>query len=255
MNDKAQMVKQCLEFSHKISDTICNYLVGSGITTKELQKILSLPREEIDKISIEIAQGYLQLIPNSVVQAKQQLQQYFLEVFNLKLNLSKIVFPQKNGFDTFMAVPPLVKLNEDQIIAAFVKKWDINTYKYLSPVAKKINRDAEHKNQPRPKGLYVFSHRGGDEPDAENLGKSYDDAMVAGYPFANAREYLLITGFHKFINDKFMDKKGWTRTSSLWSDGELVIGDGDVSGGGLRLSSGHRDSHNPDFGSRELFLA
>ncbi|MCP4355785.1 MAG: hypothetical protein GY793_09190, partial [Proteobacteria bacterium] len=211
-NDKTQMVKQFLECSHKISDGVCNYLVYSNITTKQLQEILNLPREEIDKISTEIAQRYLQLVPDLITQTKQQLQKYFLEIFNLKINLSKTMFQQKDGFNTFMAVPHLAKLNEDKIMAAFVKKWGINTYKYLSSVAKNINRDEEHKNQPRPKGLYVFAHRGGDEPDKEHLGESYDDAISAGYSFANAREYLLITGFHKFIKSKFMDKKAWTRT-------------------------------------------
>ena len=254
-NDKAQMVKQCLEFSHKISDGICNYLVYSNITTEQLQKISNLPREEIDKISTEVAQRYLQLVPDSITQAKQQLQQYFLEIFNLKINLSKTMFPQKDDFNTFMAVPPLVKLNEDKIMAAFVKKWGIDVYKYLIPVAKNINRDEEHKNQPRPKGLYVFAHRGGDEPDAEHLGESYDDAISAGYSFTNAREYLLITGFHKFIMNKFMDKKGWTRTSSLWSGGDLVYGGWNDVGSELKLSGGSRGGRSSGRGPRELVLA
>ncbi|MCP4355783.1 MAG: hypothetical protein GY793_09180, partial [Proteobacteria bacterium] len=89
----------------------------------------------------------------------------------------------------------------------------------------------------------------------EHLGESYDDAISAGYSFANAREYLLITGFHKFIKSKFMDKKAWTRTSTLWSDGYLVDGSWLDAIRGLKLRGGARVHRLAGGGPRELILA
>jgi len=188
---------------------------------------------------------------NTDVTIKKYLQNYFKEVFKLKFNLSKLKFPQKDGFNAYMVVSPQSQLNEDQIMNGFVKKWGIKVYKHLTPVAQKINRDAE---QPRPEGLYIFAHRGGDEPDAQHLGKSYNVAKGENILFANAKEYLLITGFHKYLKGYFMDKEGWTRTSSLWSDVKSVHGYWGEGDGRLYLHCGRPDSSGSNNGPRELVL-
>ena len=176
-----------------------------------------------------------------------QLEKYFQEVFELKVDLSYTQFPEKFGFATFMAVPPT--LDEDQIMKALTIKFGVNPYMYMA--AEKINREAEQK---RPEGLYVFAHVGGDEPDAQHLGKSYDDAIASGMLFLNAKEYLLVSGFHRWLKGHFMDKKGWTRTSSLWSDGFLVRGRWFEALRSLYLSDGYRGYCRPEDGPRELFL-
>lgn len=124
-------------------------------------------------------------------------------------------------------------------------------YAYRSPVASNINRKVEQK---RPQGLYVFAHAGGDDPDAQHLGKSYDDAVEVNMTFMNPKEYLLATGFHRWLKKYFMDLKGATRTSSLWSDGGLVGGYWLPSNGGLGLYGGDRDDRDSGSGPRELFL-
>ncbi len=178
------------------------------------------------------------------------LEQYFHEVLGCTINLSDVVFPEKDGFATYMAVPPY--LDEDQIFGRITKHFKVGQYAWQSPVASNINREVEQK---RPQGLYVFAHVGGDEPDAKHLGKSYDDAMAVNMTFMNPMEYLLATGFHRWLKDHFMDVKGWTRTSSLWSDGGLVCGYFYPCDGELYLFNGYRDSRSPDDGPRELVLA
>ena len=180
---------------------------------------------------------------------KVQLQRYFWVVFNLRVDLSKEVFSQKDDFSAFMVVPP--ELDEGIAIAAFVKKWGITIYQHLEPIAENINRNKE---QSRPKGLYVFAHRGGDESDKQYLNRSYNTGILTGRPFANALEYLLMTGFHKFTKGYFMDRKGWTRFSSLWSDGNLVGGQFIRSKDELRLRRGFPGSCKPNCGFRELLF-
>ncbi len=177
------------------------------------------------------------------------IEQYFCEVLGYTLDLSGVVFPEKQGFATYMAVPQ--DLDEDQIFTHITTYFKVGQYAYQSPVASNINREVEQK---RPQGLYVFAHAGGDEPDAKHLGKSYDDGMVENMTFMNPKEYLLATGFHRWLKDHFMDVKGWTRTSSLWSVGRLVNGSFRPSNGELCLDDRHRDFRNPDGGPRELVL-
>ncbi len=254
MNDKltakgaeAPTVLQLLGLANDVGTEVARYIVGGGMTKDRLQ---ALPLEDRKRIAREIAHQYLQLVPEPVQAAKELLAKFFQELFGMKIDLGKIHFPTREGFNAFMAVPP--KLSEDQIMDAYRGKWGINLYKWMDPAAKKIDRSTE---QERPKGLYVFAHRGGDEPDQEHLGKSYDDAMAAKMLFLNPKEYLLVTGFHRFTKDYFMDRKGWTRTSSLWSGGSLM---GGYWGGGtseLGLDCGARDSRGSDYGPRELVFS
>jgi len=63
-----------------------------------------------------------------------------------------------------------------------------------------------------------------------------------------------LTLFHKWLNGKFMDVKGWTRTSSLWSAGGLVGGYWDSSNGLLGLYYGSRGDRGSGGGPRQLIL-
>jgi hypothetical protein len=178
------------------------------------------------------------------------IEQYFAEVLGYAIDLTGVVFPEKKGFVTYMAVP--TNLDEDQIFSCITTYFEVGQYSWQSPVADTINRKIEQK---RPQGIYVFAHVGRDEPDAKHLGKSYDDAMAGNMIFMNPKEYLLATGFHRWVNkNHFMDMNGWTRTSSLWSDGRLVCGYWPPCASRLCLRYGTRDRHHSVDGPRELFL-
>ncbi|OIO29126.1 hypothetical protein COX93_00580 [Candidatus Nomurabacteria bacterium CG_4_10_14_0_2_um_filter_30_12] len=255
-NGRAQKTKkfnelQLLEFSNAVSMEVCRYLVNGEITSIQLQKKLIEKKNLVQEVARDISQKYFVLISEDVMKAKELLTKFFLEVFNFRINLSKAVFPEKEGFSVYMLVPPQFRGKEDMVIETGAKKFGVDFYKYQNPIASNIDRVLEQK---RPNGLYVFAHRGGDEPDAEHLGKSYDDAMSVQMIFANPLEYLLLTLFHKWLNGKFMDVKGWTRTSSLWSGGVLVNGCWRSSDGKLRLGSGDHDNRGSGGGPRQLIL-
>jgi len=175
---------------------------------------------------------------------------FYKEVLGRNVDLSKVVFPVHDDIAAYMAVTPALRGKEDLIMDKYVKKWGIGVYKYLSPISDNIRRDKE---QARPKGIYVFGHRGGDEPDDIHRNKSYNIAVKEDFPFANPVEYLLMTGFHRFTKGYFMDRIGWTRTSSLWSDGDVVGGSWSDGGGELDMSWGGPGSADPGSGPRELF--
>ncbi len=249
MSDTAQPKgTQYLDLASAIANETCHYLESGKISKTRLQKLVG-DKTNIRKIARANAHAMLLLVSDHTVEAKKNLEKFFLEVFNYKVNLSKFVFPEKEGLPVYGFNPR--KWNEDQILEAIVKKWGIDIYKYLSPVAEKINRQTE---QVRPKGAYVFCHSGEDEPDKKHRNKSYDIATVEGFPFANTVEYMLMQAYHKWSTTNFMDVKGWTRTSSLWSGGSLVCGDFDSAGTELRLINGDRGSANSGDGPRELFL-
>ena len=182
--------------------------------------------------------------------AADLLEKYFREVYGYTLDLTGVVFPEKEGFGAYMAVPP--KLNEDAIASHLAGHFKVDMYSWKTPIATNLNRELEQK---RPQGLYVFAHRGGDEPDDIHRNKSYDDAMGQNLTFLNPKEYLLASGFHRYTKKYFMDRNGWTRISSLWSDGYLVNGYWSDAYTGLCLSYGDRDNHAPDDGLREAVFA
>lgn len=207
---------------------------------KEFQKLLQ-------KISKDLS---IPFVSENAIRQIPLLEDYFKKVFGLDIpGIAELNFPEHDVFKTLMVVSP--KHDEDQIIEAITGYNKVNLFRYKNPIAKNINRDEE---QVRPKAFYSFAHIGGDEPDQNHLGKSYDDAMAIKMIFANPKEYLLMTGFHNFTKMHFMDKKGWTRTSSLWSSGGLVYGDWGDDRSELRLGYGNRADRGADDGPRELVL-
>lgn len=181
----------------------------------------------------------------------KELEKFYRDVLQMNFDLTGVTLPQKPGFQEYMVVPEELKGKEDLVFDLGTTWAKVNKYSHLSPIASSVDRK---KDQKRPSGLYAFSHRGGDEPDKEHLGKSYDDAMAEKMFFLNPLEYLLCVFFHKWKYNDWMDDKGWTRTSSLWSDGSLVC---KVFFPDLRLlflGFCYCDSRNIVTGPRELFL-
>lgn len=256
MNDKAQETTaqtqpsglQYFELGNEIGMEACRYLQSGGLSVQQMQKLIG-NKKKVREIARRISHECLKLVAEEVIETKSLLEKYFLEVYDFKIDLSKLSFQATEGMPAYMAVPP--QLNEDAIMEALKKKYGISLGRYKNPAAQNINRNLEQK---RSQGLYVFAHTGEDGPDAKHRGKSYDDAVEEKMTFANAKEYLLMTGFHKFTKGYFMDKQGWTRTSSIWSGGGLVDGGWREGDSGLWLYGGDRGYRYSGRGPRELFL-
>ncbi len=276
MNDKAQKElvvnppkgTQFLEVSNTIAVEVCRCLESGGVGRDGLQQIVS-DKETLMKIALRNSHDILQLVAPEIMTAKAQLAIYFKVVFGLKLNFTKFRFPRQESFSSYMVVPS--ELNEDDIMEAFAKRWgsNKNLFRLKRPVTSTLDRTKEQK---RPRGTYVFAHKGGGEPDEVFSGASYDNVAEMGINFANIKEYLLMTGFHKFKQDcflggingwarnyedrggEFMDQNGWTRTSSFYTDGSLILGHGGEDDPRGRLAVGDRSHNSRGDGPRHIIL-
>ena len=230
----------------------------------QAKKILS-NKKELQKLVGRVCKELQIPVQNErAIAAIPLLENYYKKVFGLDIpEIAEVEFPEHFSLHASMAVSPKLP-DEDGMMDAFkeffskkknngVSDAAFNLGKYMSPVAKKIDRASEALQQ-RPSGLYVFAHSNEDEPDAKHRNKSYDNAVAEKLTFAKANEYLLIWGYKRFAEGKNMDTQGWTRTASLWSDGDLVGGGWSESYSGLCMSYGDRDCRNASYGPRELFL-
>ncbi len=250
MNDTAQKNPtgtQYLEFASAIANATCHYLQDGEIGKDELQRLIG-DKTLIKSIAEKNADEFLKLV--RIPEEKQILVSFFKEVFNEEINLDKIVFPKKDDFTMCLFNPKTLTI--DERLKLIEKKFGVNeTYKYMSPVSQKIDLTKEQK---RPTTPYAFCVRDSAEPDTKHLGKSYDDAIGEKMQFMNAEEYIIFQAYYKFVKKDWADKKGWTRTSSLWSDGYLVGGRWASDDTQLKLSDGFRGNRHTDNGPRELSL-
>ena len=90
------------------------------------------------------------------------------------------------------------------------------------------------------------------ESDAEHKGKSYNDFTAEEQQYMNGRQYLIL--FLACIKKGIkIDVKGWTRTTSLWPDGSVVLGFSYSDRSGVSLGGGDRGNRDADFGPRALY--
>jgi len=245
---------EILQISHAVEGEVMRILVEGKLSHPQAEEILRQKgaQSKIKLLAGEMVKTFLGVEVDMHAKERESLQKFFKEVLNETVDLSETIFPKKQeGFAKHMVIPSELRGKEDLVAERGTKKFGVGLYRYQNPIAKNIDRGLEQK---RPEGSYAFAHRGGDEPDIEHLGKSYDDAMSANIVFANPLEYLLMTLYHKWLHDKWMDVKGWTRTSSLWSDGGLVSGSWNSDDRELELGNGYRDYRGAGRGPRQLVL-
>lgn len=182
----------------------------------------------------------------------ESLCEYYSKVHGIDLRAADIVLPKDTPFKAFMVVSP--DIDEIQIMSDIKKHFGVSIYAYKWDDVNKpltIDRSTE---QSRPKGLYAFAHTGEDESDAKHTNKSYDEILAEGTRFANPKECLLMTGYHKFITGKFMSRKSFTRTLTRWLDGTPIGVDFREEEGTLKLGNGSTDIHCTYHGPREIDL-
>ena len=90
------------------------------------------------------------------------------------------------------------------------------------------------------------------ESDAEHKGKSYNDFTAEEQQYMNGRQYLIL--FLACIKKGIkIDVKGWTRTTSLWLDGNVVYGYSYAAESEVLLGDDYRVDRNAGFGPRALY--
>lgn len=174
------------------------------------------------------------------------------EVFGVDVNeLTEMSFNDAgwdaNKFPRINAVSP--KINEDQMVEAICKKFSKTNYRYMNPMATKIEGMAL-----RDTGLYLSAHTDQDRADEIHRGKSYNTAKKELLIFSNPKEYIADQALRLFTEKPMLDIVGWARLDAKWPDGSLVVGRAGDDGAGLRLSRGLVTCEDPEDGVRERFL-
>ncbi len=150
---------------------------------------------------------------------KKDIEKFFFETYGQTVDLSNIAF--KDSWAHFMVNPS--NLTSDGIYEKF-KKLELSASKYVNDSIDAKRSGGKAHEPTRPKVLYSFGHKGGDEPDKDHLGESYDQFSVDGKNYMTINEYMLTYQFMWWKFKTKLDKKGWTRTSTLGSDGRVMNG-------------------------------
>ena len=219
--------------------------VDGHFTIDEMQEILKNETFIRDSTK-EIVSKLLSITLDPWADQKKKIERFYKSIFNFTIDWSKIMLAEKiEGFDFLEYV--LAKLAEDDIFNAYAKKFGKDAvWKYYDSIRKAIKEQ-----QTRPSGNYSFSHRGGIEPDAEHLNKSYDDIYQDGNDYMIPKEGLLSAFRYRFETGNMWDIKGVTRFHALDSDGNAMGMDcsGDDQ---FYVSYGNRGSRYSDGGPREI---
>jgi hypothetical protein len=183
-----------------------------------------------------------------VINYKKDIEKFFLEIYGQTLDLTDVTFLE--NCEHFMVNPN--NLSSDAIYDGF-KTMNFPASKYIngSIDAKRIG-DKAHEPE-RPQGLYPFTHKGGEDPDVENLNKSYDMYSIDSKSYMTINEYMLVCQFMYWRFKIKLDKNGWTRTSTLGSVGEVMVGGS--SDGRFKLGWFNRGRQDSSGGPREVFVS
>jgi hypothetical protein len=229
------------------------YYLVERMLESTAQKLLSIDGER--KLRKRVEQ-LLEIDSNDVwAEEKARLEVFWRVIFGYIINWNDFVLPEKkDGFHHLNILPAGYTYE-------FLHKG-ITMFESIYFVFKKRTKyyddvDNAIKNakavQPRPDGNYAWADAGGDEPDTKHLGKSYDDAINAQFPFLGPVEYLLSCALFEFTTGRVYDVKGLTRLSVLDSDGSAMCADWNDDDGSY-LSSSFRDGQYSTDGPREAVL-
>jgi hypothetical protein len=231
------------------------FMVAIGVT-KALSKsnatfdqLQNLTQEEADKLGAEVLMNHFKLIEEKWFDQKKHISLFWKKFFNHEVDWSQLTIKVFNSKFKRLELS-IAKFSCQQILDAYTKEYGKDkVYKYWD---KKLDDYFKNEDQQaRPETDYVFAHVGGDEPDKEHLGKSYDDAMQANLTFMILKEGLIAAFRYRFETGKMLDVKGLTRLATLDSDGNAMCMFGD-SDGRFYIDWGDRDYRYSGHGPREV---
>lgn len=238
---------QLFEIGNTIASHLAKILEQRGLNKEQATKLIG-NKNTLKAYAEQYAEVCFKLAPaDSVARYKKDLERFFSTIYGLAIDLTDVAFLKKEGFDHFMIKP--AELNADKIYAAFGKAG-LPSWKYINGSLVKEKKS----EQARPAGTYTFAHKGGAEPDVEHLGKSYDDFITEGVTYLTIDEYMLIEQFMWWKFKLHLDVKGWTRTTTLDSDGFVIRGGWVPGGGRCGLGGDFRDGRDTGDGPRSAVI-
>ncbi len=252
---------QLLEIANSFSSLLTKKLKES-LTFHQAEQIVGKKSKFIWEKANAVGDEFLQLPIDTFGKKKEQLTQFFKEIFNIELNIKYRVIPEPKGdsFSAIMANPiPAGVINEDDIIVAY-KKMGIDCYLDLNDTDL---RNAIKGQQERPKEQYYFLYS--DTPLSgyyEDKGLSFDKALLKSFSFMTLGERLL-TGLFAWWRDRshwdhiMGTTRAITMTSSITEDRSFEKKRSCISiyyNGQLKIRTHNADSVDSDIYPRRIIL-
>lgn len=235
-----------------LSTAAVEILELSDLSKTEMQQYLTPPNNGTVK---EIAQALVSQmldIKISIWKREQQKVSLFMkEYFNYDVDWStfNLSIDAFNEFPHIECIP--ASLTPDDVFNAYARKFGKDkTYCYYHDQNKTIAESIKTQ-QDRPNRDRCILHRGGQEPDAIYLNKSYVDFHTDGKTYMIPIEGLMAAFRYRVETGKMMDEKGLTRFHALDSGGCAMNMCG-RDNGRLHVGGDDRDYRSSDRGPREV---
>ena len=202
-----------LVISNGIIDATDGKISKTGM--KELLQNEVVVRDITKKVAAEILK--ITLAPRPTPE-QEKVFKFYKEIFDLDIEANGL--PAQNS--NFTAIEYIdSRLTGPKLFAGMChpKVFGESVYKndYSLDIDKMIREQ-----QARPKSGYWFSHKGGVEPDAEHLNKSYNDFCKDGNKYMTPYEGIITAMRYKYETGKMLDIKGITRFHGLGHDGFVI---------------------------------
>lgn len=231
--------------------------IQNPISKKEMQRLLTPPyngkvKELADRIISEVFEIKNSVPVNAIWDRQiEKLTKFWKENFNHDIVWSELTFPdEKDGFNILEYIPNGFT-EEDDVFEKYKEIFGKDkVWCYYHTQSKKI-RESIKTQQSRTDGNRLVLHRGGAEPDAEHLNKSYDDFSGDGKNYMVPIEGIITALRYRVETGNMMDVKGLTRFHALDDDGSAMnmCGSDD---GKFCIGRYGRTNRNSDSGPREV---
>jgi hypothetical protein len=218
----------------------------SDISKSEMQVLLTRHKDKIVESAKEVVSQTVGVKVDIWDRQIEKLTKFWKEEFNHDILWEQILFPEeKEGFGVLEYNPNC--FTENDVFNKYAQKFGKDkVWKYYGNIRQNIKVQQPHSTQAQ-----LFLHRGGQEPDAEHLGKSYDDFCNDGKQYINPLEGLIIAFRYRVETGKMMDEKGLTRFHALDSDGN-AMSMYSRDDGKFYVGRDNRDNRDSDSGPREV---
>ncbi len=242
---------QLFEIGNAIGGAVGKLLAEEGLSFSQARELIEIVgKKAIIETAGATVENLLSLLPSDpIMQYKKDLEQFFLKIYGISLDLCRVPFPKRKGFNHYMVCPP--ELNLTLVYTRFLK---------LDSIAHKRNPIADLTNlrerSKRPENLYVFSHKGAIYPDADHANKCHKVFMKECRTYMTAVEYVLCWQFMWWMHRVQLDYKTMTITttvSAAHEDGSCVTGF--FRGTTFNLGKAHCSKAVTSDGPREICLA
>ncbi len=241
---------QAAQFGFSIGSKIIESIDGK-VPNDVIQKLIADKDEssEFKQFVSEITERILNIKSDPWKREKEKVAKFTRETlgFRTEIDWTNTVIPVTEIADMqhFEFVPAAI--TEDELFAIYEKLFGKdNVYKAYKSISKAIKTQ-----QSRPVGDYCVLHRGGQEPDAEHLNKSYDDFSGDGKKYMTPKEGIIAALRFRVETGNMYDVKGVTRFHALDADGDAMFmyryGDGR-----FYISGSNRDYRFSGCGPREV---